>query len=552
MIMKKRKGVALLIVLVLSAVIFSTVGLIAVLSENSYKSQSSKLLDNKAFDVAESGANLLINEIRLNQKVEADANFPGESEDLVEGIKGLSVGQWYSDDGGKTNIVARHVINTKKGLNGENIKTNDDFNYYLMKIKCLKAPDYTSGSDFEYIFDVYILGAIAKANISDKTSAELKNMELEVSSRRIIHFEINGIGNAKLEEVIDPPVIGEKTYNNSIFNYSMFAGTELNLQDAAVSVDSGILPAKSDMYGGSIIANKNAKLSNVNIYIAAGGTDKIGKNHILPSYGAKQQKAPEINTTYYKNMFIAFLNGYYPYNGDAAAVAKGYPNTSAYTGILKEKLGISGTQKFGDDCATTTAELSSFFDFLKTDITSPTLTPKEKELINEINKTTGTYENKDNMVFYVSGTDGTASFGSISKYSGVIVTEDNVEFSTGGNGNVGAFLSGGNITFKTNSDYSGVFFAEGNMTMQGNGNYRGIFSCGGTLIAPGNQTFILDKTYADKIPNLSISGGFKDAHSSSTWTEEAGFNTVAVSDEGFNEENLAVWEEVDKETFLNP
>jgi type II secretory pathway component PulK len=58
MIMKKRKGVALLIVLVLSAVIFSTVGLIAVLSENSYKSQSSKLLDYKAFDVAESGANL--------------------------------------------------------------------------------------------------------------------------------------------------------------------------------------------------------------------------------------------------------------------------------------------------------------------------------------------------------------------------------------------------------------------------------------------------------------------------------------------------------------
>ena len=533
---KKRKGVALVIVLLLSAFMLGVIALIMTLTDYSYKAQSAVLSSDKALTVAEGGTSKLINELR-------------------------------TDRNGTATMFSNMVPYDVAEIGPELV---DNYSFYWIKLVCEYPIKELGGGKREFTFDTYVLGGISKTDISNLNSEQLKTAI--VDSRRIVHLTIVGDTDVTTQVILNPPTAGDTTMNNSIFNYGFFTGGSFSLAGGCDVTNASTGSQKGNIYtSGGFSCTGSHTFTKVYINTKNGSSNTTKGIKQLVGYPAgttvngiqtwvDEMTPPTINYSFYQNMFQAFVNGTYPYNGTVA----NYPNTSnpQLNTQLKTLLFPGGmgsyTYAVADDPINPTSTRPYYY-VTPTNLQNFCQTVQENINIPPYN-TFGDYTKMNAACFYVrpqsttGTTPGSISLGSTNYLAGTIVTPDDVSFqgqTSQPAGSTVSLLTGGNITITGGSDLTGVFYAsgdsgpgKGSFSVEGNGRLIGVFGAknGIDFSGHGNATITLKQDLVNDLPNLSIiGGGIPDPNLSIIAVP--GFKTVKAEKDG--------WKETDWSTFSN-
>ncbi|BAL81456.1 hypothetical protein [Caldisericum exile] len=457
--MSKRKGVALITVVLISALVFaSIVGIVL------------KIVPEKAISNAQSTSERAL--------TAAEACISQIAFDLRNSDLGNNVINPPSAFHYLTVSDVKAIVKNPPGYvlskDAASLSSSPD-TYYKAKIKRLNKgdvaswdPDIGLDGDKTIFIGVYALGFVKQNNNIVAQKAVYTEMAVTYHKSTITPTDI-------------PP-------NSEVFNYGIFSGSDIafngNAQEVAGNVFANgnidLGPAK-----GKIRIAYDPQYGGGTAYAVGAITGK-GVAQIGAYSGQNPIEFPMLNVDYYKNLALAFKTGGKPYDGSRSD----YPNTTdpiLHT-IITSYLGTSYN-----------SSLSQIVTFYKD------LSSKSGLFVGlDVLKWQQLKDNAKNIVYFI---EGDAHINGTVKLQGTIVVNGNLMIngnSTVDNDGALAMLVNGNVEIANgNALLKGIFYSTGSFSG------GGTFDCYGAIVSKGAVN--LNGTYnifyrPVSMSNLSIVG----------------------------------------------
>lgn len=511
---KKRKGVALIYTVLVSALVLMSIVALTfrIVPENMITSARSH--SQKALSVAEAGASQILFDLRSfgdNSFSPASGHFLEESE-----ITSLI-------DGNDITILDREAGSLPTNPEDAGFKTS-----YDVKINVLDNDEENDILDV----NLYVCGVVSDKN-TDKVLARSV-----IKTNFKIKYEIEVV--PVFDTVTDyfwheyPP--------SNVFDYAMYSGGDIEFGGSAQTVEGNI-------HAEGIIDLGTAKNQ---VRVGGGGDAEargniIGKGIItgeaLPN--SPSVPFPELNLDAYRQLADAFKSGQAPYDGSNA----NYPDLSS---PLSSPLLLPAVQSYlGDPSTPTTLEgINNFYNDLKNKTGAFAGVPLSawQQLLNKANA----------IVYYIQGD---VHINGQFECIGTLVIDGNLMIN--GNSQVGdpldpgaaAILVSGDIELSNGTaDLYGLFYTEGKITGSGT------FYCEGTIVSKesisvkGNYTV---KYHEITNPNLNPSepGYWEEVSTEVPIGEITYYSVVSAAGFGSNMSDMATegykWIEVSYDDFLS-
>jgi hypothetical protein len=509
MILRKRKGMALITVVLIAALfLISIIGISAkVITEK--KVSNARASSERALVTAETGFSQTLFDMRNVDMTETQPMQP--------------LGVFHYLDVSDIQEIVKNPVNHITDCSEQEYpfgSTDVPYVTYYIKIKRLSGdydgtwdPDTSGDYDARDIpVQVYSLGTVYR----DSTKAE-------VLARRIVTTECSVV-YAKESDT-------DSTGSSEVFNYGLFSGSD-------ISFSGGAQEANGDIYaGGNIDLGNSPSKVRVNGGTAHAAGQITGSGQTTggdpPQSGAVEIPFPELDVEYYKDLALKFKTGQPPYDGTVI--------TDPVTGVVytysdtTDALVLAVVQSYlgSDDTGNTVDEIQAFYADLR-DYSGAILTL-------DVAQRAALWDYTNSIVYYINpapgdGT-GTAIINGNFECQGTIVINGDLSINGGADivngGGLAIFVNGDIIRANGTATLNGLFYATGGIT--GNGT----FVCNGSIVTQDpidlNGNFTVN--YAGPVggmPNLNI--------------------TTTVTGNGISqaEQTPSSWEEVSYEEFSSP
>jgi len=522
MFRRKRKGMALITVVLISALLFvSIIGItLKVVPEN--KIIVARSSSQRALTTAETGFSQTLFDLR-------NVDIKNNGFDPLSGTSHYLTAS-------KIKEIAKNVVWHITDC-GEFHFSDNPYTTYYVKIKRISVPgssydipwdpDSNTPPDDDYdkrdvYVQVYSLGTVYR----DSTKTE-------VVARRVVTTECNIVYHKESTTTSES--------SSKVFEYGLFSGTDITFGGGAQEVNG-------DIYvGGNInLGNSPSKVrANGGTAYAHGQITGDGQTTggLPPQEGQDEIPFPKLDVDHYKGLAYKFKTGEPPYNGtviidpDTGAVLYTYPDTTnpIVKAVIQNPiyLGPAGTSATDEPGSTVDGIQAFYSDLMAGTGAFLTLTPAQL---------TDLQTNAKSIVYYVNpapgdGT-GTAIINGNFECQGTIVI--NGDLSINGNANI---VNDGGLAILVNGDIirssgtatlNGLFYATGGLDFGG-----GNFTCNGSIVTqdPINITGSYTVNYQSPpstMPNLSIT------------TTVTGNNVTQA------EQTSSSWKEISFDEFQNP
>jgi Tfp pilus assembly protein PilX len=444
--MRKRKGIALITVLLISVLVFSSIVAVVLKVVPEKAMSNAQSASQRALTAAEACISQIAFDLRNSDIGNSVINPPSAYHYLT--IKNVKA------------IVESNVGDVIPL--GEVQFTPSPDTYYIAKIK-IKSKDTNN--------NIINIGVYALASV--KQNGNVVAQKAVYTEMAVTYYK------STPNDTTEP--------NSEVFQYGVFSGSDIAFNGNAQEV------------AGDVFADGNIDLGPAKnmIRIAYDPTYGGGKAYAVGSitgqgvaqkgayYGQNPIEFPMLNIPYYQALAQAFKTGQQPYDGSVL----GYPNTndpyvhSFIETFFKENSVSIDTPNWTID------QIESFYQYIST-----TTDSKLQDLKN----------NAKNIVYYV---EGDVQVNGNVKLQGTIVINGNLIIngnSTIDNDGALAMLVNGNVELANgNSTLKGIFYTTGSFT--GNGT----FDCYGAIVSKGavnlNGTYNVYYRPVD-MSNLSIVG----------------------------------------------
>ncbi len=515
MILYKRKGMALITVVLIAALfLISIVGISAkVISEK--KVSNARSSSERALVTAETGLSQVLFNLRNTDFTDPGSTAPpGNLEYLtVDGARNIA-----SNSSGYVLPLSEHSYSE-----------STDKPYVTYKVKIIKTnddiwdPDHPSVNPTEVSLAIYSLGTV----YSDSSKAE-------VLARRVISTECATIFS-----------IGT---SSSLINYGILAGGDIefrgNSQEKGGDIfANGKIISKGQGPDGLRVDGGTAyAVGQIPDGVASGGEVTGMDPAIIPSFDE-----------YSETWADAFKTGATPYDGST----EDYPNTSPEDGIvaavIQSCLGSNDTDNTLDEIQKFYSDLMGCTVDVDDNVVPPGDSCADFNILN-VEQLLDLQNNANNIVYYINpapgdGT-GTVTIGAADLFNlkGIVVI--NGDLTITGGAIIGDYILdeyGDPISPEEpqfaliirgtakkqagNAEFYGVLYADGGIEMG-----TGTFDCYGAMITPGNIKLLGDVT---------------------VYYKDTGFNETSVSgpvSSGVSKAELgsSSWKEISYEEFENP
>jgi Tfp pilus assembly protein PilX len=548
----KRKGIALITVVLISALIFaSIVGItLKVISEN--KIVAARSASQRALSAAETGLSQALFNLR-------NADFtPGGRTTVPPGTTDLSLTYLTIDNVENIAEASAGAASASTTYGEVPVPGGDGVPYvtYQVKIKKVSGDPFNTNynnSTLDNVLEIYSLGTVY-----DKQDGS-------VIARKAVMM------NCAITFNVKPATPGSPPSNPVNVNYGIVSGGNMNFVGNANRVFHG------DIYaGGDIMKNSNNDNSTIvldgNAY-AHGSVDSgivANPEQVYEGVSSPSDTIDQIIDRlkdFNKDLADAFMIGNYPYNGSNSD----YPNTNRSTLSTDDQTIINNIFNYylGDN--TNFGRVSSFYDDLESEKIYTNyysgLSATGKTFLQ--NLANPTY--KDKIVCYYKGDVGKKDLTDNIKLGGVLIIDGNLSITSSitinpdnnnliirVTGNVdlkggatlncgnpgGIFASGENANSKVGV---GSFTLNGFLITPRDIDINGTFTCNGSLLTKGNISLqgTTNITYVDRgLGNIQV------IPTPPSEFESASLENVASA--GQNSSNPSSWQEVSYDKFLNP
>jgi len=508
MILRKRKGIALITVVLIAALfLISIIGISAkVISEK--KVSNARASSERALVTAETGFSQTLFDFR-NVNFDSGTIEPSDVTHYLTLPKIIEI----------ANNPVDHITDcTEQAYSGS---TNVPYVTYHIKIKRLSGGyegiwnPSTTTEDYDarnIPVQVYSLGTV----YSDSTKAG-------ILARRVITTECN---IAFYKE-------SETTYESSseVFEYGLFSGGD-------IIFGGGAQEANGDIYaGGYIDLGPSPSKVRVNGGEARAHGEIKGRGQatdgISPEY--PEIPFPELNVDYYKDLAHKFKTGAAPYDGVPVYDDNTPPNVIPYAN-LSDPLVLAVVQSYldSDDTGNTVDEIQAFYADLKNYSGSIlTLNVAQRDAL---------WAHANSIVYFINPTPGdgtgTAIINAHFECQGTIVINGDLRINANAeianDGGLAILVNGDIIRANGTASLSGLFYATGSMS--GNGT----FDCNGSIVTRGpidlGGDFTVNYVPITNMPNLDIEGD----------------TTIVTNGINAAEQSPSSWEEISYEEFQSP
>jgi hypothetical protein len=548
--MLKRKGIALISVVLISALVFvSIIGIVLKIVPEKNISVA-RVSSERALSAAEGGISniyfaLLNSDIKDENvsNVEEALNLdPSEistfKNNLINVIVTLanfspnstavSVGEFKFD----TNPYTTFYIKMKRLPKGDCAECVDDSETWDSQ----EANQSSDGSKTIRIA-IYSLGTIYKG--SSKNS--------EVAARKAVESEMNITYNKETiyKPGSDPVDVPPKPEGNSgVFNYALTSGEDINFGGNS-QVIKGDIRANGDVNLGT---QQNKVRVKDGIIYTSGVVKGDGKIIGGKEEGYAKIDWPELSLDYYQSLYNNFLTGKFPYDGSPVVNSKGeqiidnevplyYPDTRDGTiqNIINTYLNdenlepLDRIEKFYSDLQNK--------DGLFAPLVGPYILAWEQL--------------KDRAKFIVYYIDGDVHVNSNKTLSGTFVINGdlriNGNYTINSDGSLAFLVSGDIIKANGNAEVNGFLYADGDLSL-GTGNFtvNGGIVTKGTINVSGSIDVTYVPMYDDMLTSISGEPGYTIPGS-----EETNFLNKSVI-EKVEQSQTPSWKEISYDKFLNP
>ena len=433
--MRKRKGIALITVVLISALIFSMIVAVVL-----------KVVPEKAMSNAQSASQraLTAAEACISQIA-----FDLRNSDIGNNVINPTYAYHYLTINDVKKIVKNPVGYVFTPEKGEVQFTPSPDTYYLAKIKRISKgdadqwdPDMGLDGDKTVYIGVYALASVKQNG--------------NVVAQKAVYTEMAVTYHKKTTptDVIPP--------NSEVFKYGIFSGSDIAFNGNAQEVAGNVFANGNIDLGpaaGKIRIAYDPTYGGGSAYAVGSITGK-GVAEVGAYYGQNPIEFPMLNIPYYQALAQAFKTGQKPYDGTVSE----YPNTNdtSVIEVIQRYLGAGPSS--------TLNQISTFYNDLvnKTGAFAGLDPIKWQQL-----KT-----NAKNIVYYI---DGDAHINSNVKLQGTIVINGNLDMngcSELDNDGALALLVNGNVDHGNgNATLNGIFYTTGSFT--GNGS----FVCNGAIVS---------------------------------------------------------------------
>lgn len=310
--MRQRRGIALITVLLISALVLAAVGITVaqVMAEKTITTSQSGF--KRALSVAEAGITETVTNCRNAVWSNNAVTMPDGSYLTVSMVNSLAAGQ-----------VGTVVTGTVKPW-------PDAASTFQVKIKKLAGPQWDGSSAWEN--QMVKVGVYSSGEVyvnGTRSSSQLV-------ARRVLYAEYNVVFNLKTSTI--------KTYSG-LFDYGLLSGGAMNLGGNSQITDGSIRA------NGIVDVGSKQRLDGNPahvIYTDHGVTGKKINDPVVKPGGDFQ--FPAISMAYYRGLADDFKNGagFYSGTGDPTNPSVVYPNTSSVTTLIQADLGPAGTASTWD------------------------------------------------------------------------------------------------------------------------------------------------------------------------------------------------------------
>jgi hypothetical protein len=493
MFKRKRKGMALITVVLISALLFvSIIGItLKVVPEN--KIIAARSASQRALEAAETGLSQVAFDIR---------NTHFEKEPPIIEPTGLFFHYLKINEVG--NIPKLSIGSVISSFSEGDYIYSSGPPYVRYKVKIIKIGGYVNPSwtptaviDKPINIRVYVLGTVYKDSSTSLSS---------VLARRIISA--------------DYEVFFKQESTPVVFNYALFSGGKIDFTGSSdVDIAGNIFAnGKIKFVGDCNFSQFGDPLADSSIFAHEGVSGSgLSGDYDIPDDPPPEIPFPQLNLTYYQDLAYKFKIGEPPYNGtvvtdpDTGDVLYTYPDTS-------ELIVMAVVQSYlGTGASSTIDQIQNFYNDLKNKSGgfTPLTVPQWQSLLNNVKS----------IVYYI---DGDAKIKNDFYCEGVIVISGKLVIEGSGNVNPGvsipnlSLLVEGDIQINNNvAQLNGLIYTEGHLIIAGGSE----ISVTGSLVSKNNISLnnIASITYVPlDIPNTSITGAAtitKAEQTSSSWKE---------------------------------
>jgi len=492
---RKRKGVALITVILISALLFvSIIGItLKVIPEN--KIIVARSSSQRALTAAETGLSQVLFNLR--------------NADFISGTTAPSIDLQYLTIGNVESIASMSKDDVLTVIKDPPPPYGTSMPYVTYQLKIIKTSDYTWTPD-------------------DEPSDEEHTVDLEIHSMGIVYRDSTKKEIAA-RKVISTTcrVVFNKTATSHMLSLGILAGGDINFS------------GNSQVVGGDIFANggitsngggHDYRVDGGKAYAAVGpipgGIASGGEYSPVDTIDIAKQFVP-----YTKSLAWEFKTGAYPYNGTES----GYPNTSdpiVQAVIRTYLLGVT------EDAGDTLEDIHAFYNDLMAGTGAfLTLTPTQLTDLQTNAKKIAYYYNGD---FKITGST-IKDFGDEDKgyldFGGIIIINGDLSIDSGVKTIIGditklnlAFIVRGEVTIKATggATFNGLLYAENGIKMT-----SGTMDINGAIVTEGN---------------IEVKGDSKITY------HDVGLNTITVKKLNSNEVSdanigLSSWKEISFDEF---
>jgi len=514
--MLKRKGVALISVILIGALVFASIIGIVLKVVPEKNISVARVSSERALSAAEDAiARVYFELINANLKdgsinIPTDMGSPYLSTNKISQLASLGPGDQpvdFEEYDYSTNPYTTFWVKIKR------LDSNGTWDPREANIN-------TDGRKIIHVA-IYALGTVYRGNSRNSGIAARKAIETEMD---ITYDKTSAAGTEPT-----PPKPGS---NKGVFNYALCSGVDINFAG-----DSQVIKGDIRTNGNINNQNKKTRVKNGDAY-AGGGIDP----GIVPNDDKKHEGYdtinpwPELSLDYYQSLYNNFLTGEYPYNGSPVLNSKGeqiiengvplyYPDTS--NGTIKS---IINTYLNDPTISNPLDRIEKFYSDLqnKSGLFAPLVVPLYDAW----------QQLKDSAKFIVYYIDGDVHVNSNKTLSGTFVINGdlriNGNYTINSGGSLAFLVSGNIIKANGNAEVNGFLYADGGLSLG-----TGSFTVNGGIVTKEtiNVSGSIDVTYSPMYDTMisSIAGepgkpgsegglveskiDYVERHSSPSWKE---------------------------------
>ena len=532
--MLKRKGVALISVILIGALVFASIIGIVLKVVPEKNISVARVSSERALSAAEDAiARVYFELINANLKdgsinIPTDMGFPYLSTNKISQLASLGPEDQPVDFGEydhSTNPYTTFWVKIKR------LDTNGTWDPREANIN-------TDGQKIIHVA-IYALGTVYRGNSRNSGVAARKAIETEMD----ITYNKTSYINEGTDPYHKDPKPGS---NQGVFNYALCSGVDINFAG-----NSQVIKGDIRTNGNITNQNKKVRVKDGSAYASGSIDDGIVSNENKKHEGYDTINPwPELSLDYYQSLYNNFLTGEYPYNGSPVLNSKGeqiienevplyYPDTSneAIQGIINTYLNdptitnpLDRIEKFYSDLQ---KGEGSFGSSLPLYLVEDWISLRDRAKF---------------ILYYI---DGDVHVNSNKTLSGTFVINGdlriNGNYTINSDGSLAFLVSGNIIKANGNAEVNGFLYADGGLSLG-----TGSFTVNGGIVTKEtiNVSGSIDVTYSPMYDTMlsSIEGEPGEDIPGSEGYEEL----VESKIDYVERHSSPSWKEISYDEFINP